>query len=308
MPEARFVILLYHGVSEAKHRGIENCSGKHVPAWEFARDMEHLAKNYTVLPLSTLLESRQNLTLPPRAVAVTFDDGFENNYTVAFPVLQKYDIPATFYLSTGFIGARRIFWVDKIEYLLNESPLECLRLETLGKTYSLRTLSDRVGALREIKHSLKTVPGRVEETLAELEQACRVQTRYDYLDYRTLTWDQVREMRRSGLCDFGAHTVDHAILSHLSREEKIYQIEASKRQLEAELREPVSLFSYTEGLQHHYDAETVDLLQRAGFSSAPTAIYGVNTATTSEYHLHRNMVGMTASFRDCVEVLFDHCC
>ena len=67
---------------------------------------------------SELLNLKQDRRLPSYSVVVTFDDGFENNYTAAFPVLQHYGIPATFYLSTGFIGTQRTFWVDKIEYLL----------------------------------------------------------------------------------------------------------------------------------------------------------------------------------------------
>lgn len=304
MADGRFVILLYHGVTEAQHQGIENCSRKHLPAQEFTSQIEYLARHYTILPVSTLLEARRMGATPPRAVAITFDDGFQNNYTVAFPILQRYGVPATFYLSTGFIGTGRVFWVDKVEYLLNETSLEWLRLETIGKTYPLRSLKERSFALSEIKTQLKITPGVVGETLAELERVSMAPPRYDYTDYRTLTWDQVREMRRSGLCEFGAHTVDHAILSHLSREEKIHQIQYSKHRLETELREPIHLFSYTEGLAHHYDDETIELLQAAGFSSSPTAIFGVNTEKTSEYHLRRNMVGMAAPFEGCLEVLF----
>lgn len=307
MPGNKFVILLYHGVTRATHRGIENCSRKHLPVDEFARQMEYLAANHTVLRLSELLALSRNGGLPPRTVAVTFDDGFENNYSVAVPVLQHYGIPATFFLATGFIDTDRTFWVDKVEYLLNESPLTTLRLETLGRRYSLHSLSEKEKALWDIKRILKGTPGLVDEVIDELERISHSPTKYGYEDYRTLTWDQVRAMHKSGLCEFGAHTVDHAILSHLSRLEKEYQIFASKRMVEDKLGEEIDLFSYPEGQESHYDEETIQILQAAGFSSSSTAIFGVNTGTTSDYHLRRNMVGFTAPFRQCLEVLNAHC-
>lgn len=307
MSDQRFVILLYHGVTTANHRGIENCSRKHIPAREFAGQMEYLAGTHTVLSMSSLLRAQREGGIPSRAVAVTFDDGFQNNYTAAFPILQRYGIPATFYLSTGLIGTGEVFWVDKLEYLLNETPLKSLELMTMEKAYRLQTAAERAAALQDIKVDLKTKPGRLQEVLGELESVAKTPCRYDYEDYQTLTWDQVRVMRQSGLCEFGAHTVDHAILSHLSTEGKRYQIRYSKRQLEAELQEPVELFSYTEGLAHHYDDETIAILRAEGFSSSPTAIFGVNSRDTSPFHLHRNMVAMTAPFEQCVEVPFAPC-
>lgn len=128
-----------------------------------------------------------------------------------------------------------------------------------------------------------------------------------YEDYQTLTWDHVRETHKSGLCEFGAHTVDHAILSHLSRLEKECQAYTSKLTLENELGEEINLYSYPEGQEIYYDEETIQVLQSAGFSASPPAIFGVNPGTTSDYYLCRNMVGFTAPFERCLEVLDAHC-
>lgn len=308
MSEDRFVILLYHGVSRTVPQGIENCSKKHISPEEFTCQMEHLAADYVVLPLSEVLVLKQKGSLPKRTAVVTFDDGFENNYSTAFPILQRYGIPATFFLTTGFISTHRVFWVDKLECLLNELPHANLNLETLGRQYWLGSLSDRIYALHELKRFLKATPGLVCEAIEELERLSRSSATYEHEDYRTLTWDQVRDMNKSNLCEFGAHTVDHAILSHLSRSEKEYQIFTSKRTLEEELGEEVFLFSYPEGQKDHYDEETIQILRSAGFSSSPTAIFGFNTCATSDYHLRRNMVELTAPFDECLEVLDAHSC
>jgi peptidoglycan/xylan/chitin deacetylase (PgdA/CDA1 family) len=303
----KFVILLYHGVSQAKHKGIENCSRKHLPAEEFARQMEYLATNYQVLPLSQLLLLKEIGSLPSRAVAITFDDGFENNYSVAYPIMMRYSIPATFFLATGFINTQRVFWVDKVEYLINESQHTFIKLKTLDSCYPLGSMEEKKYALQEIKRILKSVSGLVADVITELEDVSSVDPRYDYEDYRICTWEQVREMRQSGLYDFGGHTVNHEILSHLNRAGKEKEIFEAKETLERELSEQIPLFSYPEGQENHFDPETIEVLKSAGFSCSPSAIFGVNTLTTSNYYLRRNMVGFTASFEKCLEILNDIC-
>ena len=257
MADAAFTILLYHGVSRAVHRGIENCSRKHIAAEDFDAQMGLLAKTGRVGALTDLLaEWRQGR--PVRGhVAVTFDDGFENNYSVAFPILQRHGVPATLFLSTGFIGSSRVFWVDKLEYLLNEVSVEHIVLTAVGRRLSLASLDLRATALRDIKRELKRCPALVDDTIAELEALPGVTPKYDYPDYGMLNWDQVREMQRSGLCEFGGHTVDHAILSRLPRAEKEFQVCQSKTTLEEELGRPVALFAYPEGQQDHFDDEVV---------------------------------------------------
>ena len=299
----KFVLLLYHGVTRSSHLGIENCSRKHIRADDFQRQIEYLSNHYMVLPLSVLLERRRDGILSDRTVAITFDDGFENNFTIAFPILRHYNVPATFFLATGFIGVTRVFWADKIEYLLNESPLLTLYLESLGQEFDLSSTSEKKESLQVIKHRLKETSGLVNDVVSELERESQTAPKYAYKDYRTLTWDQVREMHRSGLCEFGAHTVDHLILGQISTQDKKYQILESRHKLEKELGERVDLFSYPEGQSTHFDHETIQIIKDSGFSASPTAMFGVNNSTTSEYYLRRNMVEFSAPFDKCLEVL-----
>ena len=300
MADAPFTILLYHGVSRSVHYGLENCSRKHVSADDFDAQMRLLSKTGRVSSLTDLLDESQRGSPVGGRVAVTFDDGFENNYSVAFPILQRHGVPATFFLTTGFIGTSRVFWVDKLEYLVNEAPVDDIALTTLGRRFSLASLDSRVIALREIKRVLKGCPSLVDETVAELEAVSGVTPKYDYPDYRMMNWDQVVEMQRSGLCDFGGHTVDHAILSHLPRAEKEFQVHQSKITMEEELGRPVALFAYPEGQQDHFNDEVIDVVRQAGFAAAASAIFGQNTAATSLYWLQRNMVEFVAPFDNCL--------
>src|SRR3990172_7617943 len=255
MVTEEFTILLYHGVSRSVHRGIENCSRKHVSAEHFEAQMRFLATMGRVAALGDLLADCEKGLPAGGRVAVTFDDGFENNYSVAFPILRRHGVPATFFLSTGFIGSSRVFWVDKLEYLLNEAAVNAFESAVLGREFLLASLERRAAALREIKGALKRQPALVDDTIAELEALAEAPLRYDYPDYRMMDWHQVREMHRSGLCEFGAHTIDHTILSHVPHAEKVLQVRQSKATLEGELGTPVTLFAYPEGQADHFDDE-----------------------------------------------------
>ena len=298
----RFVVLLYHGVSAVPHHGIENYSRKHVSATAFEHQIEVLAREYSVLPLEELLQRQAAGDVPPRAVAVTFDDGFANNYEVAFPTLVRHEVPATFYLATGFIGTERVFWVDRLEYLVNEWREPTLAIAELDRVLPLRTHADRLDAVQEVKRELKEHTSQVEPVLRSLEARFGSPS-YDYPDYRTLSWDQVREMHASGLCSFGAHTVDHVILAQLEPAEQERQVRLSVEAVSQELGQRTRLFSYPEGGPGQYDDETIRIVQEAGCASAPSAIFGVNDATTSPFHLRRNMVDFTAPFEECLAVL-----
>lgn len=301
MSQRQFTILLYHGVSRASHRGIENFSQKHVSAAEFDRHMRHLRRHYVTLSLPELLDRSRDGTVPEDCVCVTFDDGFENNWSVAFPILERYGIPATFFLATGFIGTTRTFWVDKVEYLLNETRRSRVEVPSLMGVWGLSSDAERRNAVQQIKALVKSGRAHPDCVVAELEAAAGVEPRYDYLDYRMMTWDQVREMRASGLCTFGAHTVNHSIMSHLSPSAKRTEVGLSKRALESELNAETDLFSYPEGQEEHFDEETVTVLREAGYRASPTAMFGRNQEKSCPFHLRRNMVGFTAPFEQALE-------
>ena len=121
-------ILLYHGVTKFNSEGIENISGKHMEAMEFDKQMKWLSENKNVVTLKEINNT-------PDSVAITFDDAFKNVYDVALPILKKYDLPATFFITTGFVGTDKIFWVDKVEHMINYSKSTILELDLHTKTF-----------------------------------------------------------------------------------------------------------------------------------------------------------------------------
>ena len=116
-------ILLYHGVTNSDSIGIENSSGKHIKAEEFESQMKWLSENKKVVSLKEVNKVKGS-------VAITFDDAFKNVHDVALPILKKYDLPSTFFITTGFVENKRLFWVDKVEHMINYPKNSFVELNT----------------------------------------------------------------------------------------------------------------------------------------------------------------------------------
>lgn len=290
------LILLYHGVTDQPADGIENCQGKHLPLAEFEDQMRLVAQ--TAFPM-TLRDMAGRLAagrpLPPRAVAVTFDDDYANVHALALPTLRRHQVPATFFLTTGFVGTSRLYWTDLAEHCVNRTRTSALRLTdpAWAGDYELDGPAGRMRVLGELKARLKALPpGHRDRCLAELTQASGVRPDQGHAaNYAHLDWDQVRELDDPPHYEVGGHTVNHEILAYLDDEALERETGGCLDALRRELGRPVDLFSYPEGQENHFDDRVIAALRRRGVSICPTALAGTNPPGTDPFHLRRVMVG-----------------
>ncbi|WP_421782403.1 polysaccharide deacetylase family protein [Kiloniella litopenaei] len=289
-------ILLYHGVTATPSEGIENFSGKHVSAAAFDKQMAFLKEHANVMSLQDMSEALQEKTeLPPNTVAVTFDDGFRNNNSVARPILEKHGIPATFYISTGFINTSRLFWVDRVEHAINTSPLKAIELSVEGNRITLDLSSDerKITSVVAIKTRMKTMPPEQrDQTLLELEKACQSTVEPSGVEnYQMMSWDELRELHASPLLEIGGHTVNHEIMSYLAPDELEFEITACLDTLRSELGPEIRDYSYPEGQSEHFNQTVIDRLKAHGITLCPSAMHGTNSAGSDPFRLKRIMVG-----------------
>ncbi|MDY7034776.1 MAG: polysaccharide deacetylase family protein [Thermodesulfobacteriota bacterium] len=294
--EVSAIILLYHGVTNHSSKGIENFSKKHLPYDEFKTQIRYLKNNANVMTLRKFTERLQRQeALLPNSVAVTFDDSFRNIHDVALPVLKEYQVPATFFVSTGFIGTNRLFWVDMVEHVINMTRNNYIEIKLFGKMkgFSLVTPSEKITAVIEIKKALKQMgPHKRNKILSALRECTRVPDDSDPApNYANLSWEDVRNLDLPPYYEVGSHTVNHEVLSTLDEELLHYEIEQSINDLERNLGHPVDLFSYPEGQSEHFNDHVVDLLKQTGIKICPTAISGINYPGIDPFHLKRMMVG-----------------
>jgi peptidoglycan/xylan/chitin deacetylase (PgdA/CDA1 family) len=200
-----------------------------------------------------------------RHVLFTFDDGYRDNYEVAFPILRSERVPATFFVATGFIDSPRVPWWDEIAWMVRTSPKDAADLPRWFRAPVRFDKPDCEGAIRTLLRTYKAIRG--EATGAYLDDiADTTQSgRYDQqagADW-WMTWDMLREMRAGGMT-IGGHTVNHPVLSQLLREVQLEEIETCSRRLAAELGQPMRYFSYPVGGSRAFDAVTRECLKEVG--------------------------------------------
>jgi peptidoglycan/xylan/chitin deacetylase (PgdA/CDA1 family) len=277
-----FLVLIYHRVHPEPGPFMIDA----IPPRRFDRQMEHLAAAYHPLPLEELIERSRNGTVPKGAVAVTFDDGYADNFEHAFPILKRHGIPATVFLVTGCVGTGRVPWHDEVLLAFAATRRGEIRVPGVPASLSLGTVEERRDAAFRALAALKPLPeaerlSSIAALRAELGGGSAGEESGLMLD-----WDRVRVMRRAGI-RFGSHTETHPILSRVNAERAREEVTRSKREIERELEEEVTLFAYPNGRAEDYTDETVALLRDAGYRAAVTTSFGVNEAGDDPFRWRR---------------------
>jgi peptidoglycan/xylan/chitin deacetylase (PgdA/CDA1 family) len=254
------LILMYHGVSaEAPGTGLRNCEGKHIPVDAFAHHLRVLRRSRRVIPLYQLVDGLKCGLDMRNTIAITFDDGYENNVRVAAPVLADFNMPAAFFLATGFVGTEQCMWTDRIEMALDRTHLATLRLPREECTLPIGSLAGKREALMQVKRRLKAMPTRSVNGVVEslIEQLGATELQADN-DYRFMSWDQARSLVEAGH-EVGAHTVSHPILSRMPFDEAAAEILDSRARVREETGSCSSTFCFPNGKRNDFNAQLKSL-------------------------------------------------
>jgi peptidoglycan/xylan/chitin deacetylase (PgdA/CDA1 family) len=256
-----------------------------VPTAVFDRWMRHLARAYRVLPVEELAERVRRDGGPRDGIAVTFDDGYRDTLTHAAPVLARYGLRATVFLTTGSIGAADALWFDRLALAFKTTTRP--RYEApWGEVLPLGGPAERLRALDLLLAHLKRQPDAVlRETVRGTAEALGAPDRRGLKDLM-LSWDDVQALAGLGFT-IGAHTVNHPILSRVTLDRARREIEGSRAMIEAACGRPPRAFAYPNGGAGDYTPEIARLVEQAGFSCAVTTRFGVNSPATSPWELRR---------------------
>jgi peptidoglycan/xylan/chitin deacetylase (PgdA/CDA1 family) len=255
-----------------------------VPIKIFAQQMEMLSRHFNVLPLEELIERARRGDVPANAVALTFDDGYQDNYENAFPILKQFGLPATIFLATGAVDSRTPLWHDLIFNAFRRTKVDSFSLE--GKSYPLRTLVERCLALDAFRrHFIDHLSQNRDDLIQQLYIQLRISEQL-CSSMEKLSWREIEEMANSKIT-FGAHTVSHPILTRIPLAEAVNEIIASKKAIEYHLKSPVLLFAYPNGRSDDFNESIKTVLRESGFIGAVTTIWGVNNIHTDFFELRR---------------------
>lgn len=223
----------------------------------FEEEVKFCKKYFSLINFEQLKNALEGITkLPSNPLIITFDDGYRDNYVYTFPILKKYDVPATIFLTVDYIGTDRIFWWDEVSYYMKKSGY-CQKADVDQVLRSLKIVSNKE-RIRRIK---------------ELKNKARIELN---IDRQVLNWEEIREMRNNGI-EFGSHTMTHPVLSQLENKEELkYELRESKRIIEDRLGKNVIAFSYPVGGENSFNEKINKNIKEAGYDFAVTYMHGVN--------------------------------
>jgi peptidoglycan/xylan/chitin deacetylase (PgdA/CDA1 family)/CelD/BcsL family acetyltransferase involved in cellulose biosynthesis len=252
----------------------------------FEAEMRYLARHYNVVSLSELTD-RLKSNVPEPVLAITLDDGYQDNFQNAFPILKRYNLPATIFLSTGPIDSRQPLWFETLAHTLKTTEYDHLDVEIdFPRRFWLRSLAERLQANDGIFELLRRLSdSERQKRLTEILTQAGISDDSSCCG-RMLTWDQVRMMKRHRV-DFGGHTVTHPFVSKLTGPDTIWEVSECKRRIEQELQSPVDHFAYPNGRSEDFNDTTKVALREAGYRAAVTTIWGMNDPSTDLMELRR---------------------
>lgn len=265
---AKLSVLIFHHV----HAEIDPLFPGETHARSFDRQMRWVKRWFKVLPLAEAVAGLRDGNLPSRPAVITFDDGYADNRNVALPILQRHGLPATFFVSSGFIDGGRM-WNDTVIETLRRCPGPLLDLTTLGlDAYPVGSIEERRKAISALIPRLKYLEPceRLQRVAAIAEHAGA-----DLPDDLMMSSAQVSEMVQAGMT-IGAHTVSHPILTRLTDDEALREMVEGRRRLEQIIGAPVRFFAYPNGKpDEDYTGAHVRLAREAGFEAALSTAWGV---------------------------------
>ena len=231
----------------------------------FRWQMRLVARYFNVLSLPDAMARLAAGRLPPRAICITFDDGYRSIHDLALPVLREFGLPATVFVSTAYLDSGAM-WNEIIADAVRRLPDGAADLCSAGLGMrELRTSEDRRNLLNELTAHAKYLPPAERQALTERLMAMVGGGRADNL---MLTPEMIRTMAGQGF-EIGGHTVSHPILTSLSDEAARHEIEQCKRDLEDITGTPVRYFAYPNGkVGKDFDERHKEMVRSAGFAAA----------------------------------------
>jgi len=256
---------------------------------EFENQIKHVVRHYKIVTLNEIIGRMRNREPLRRYLAITFDDGFRDNYENAYPILKRYDLPATIFLTTGYVETGKIPWFIRVRYMFKETKRIELKVNLNGQSrvLPLGTQRERYAASQIIMNHLmgcgsKEIMDTVEAISQELEIG-----NFNEINDLMLSWKQIREMSKNSIL-FGGHTITHPILSKIPLNNAEEEIKGSKEIIESETGQSVRTFAYPFGKKDHFREEITKILGRHDFIGAVTTEKGRNNPNTNVFEINRS--------------------
>jgi|APSaa5957512622_1039677.scaffolds.fasta_scaffold16573_3 peptidoglycan/xylan/chitin deacetylase (PgdA/CDA1 family) len=271
----KLIILAYHriyNISTNEDEFISDIDLISATSKDFEWQVCFLKENFQV---TTFREYFNFIKVHKSAVIITFDDGFKDNYDIAYPILKKHGIPAVFYVSVDYIGTKNHFWFELLVSIIRQIPN--LHLSHICGLLGISISDDRALLQNLALQNMKKIPNTKRlEIIDSIKDFCE-KNNILFLDNDAIpmSWDNVKEMSKNGM-EIGSHTLSHPILTKLTLKQRDDEISKSKAQLEQKLDSECVSISYPNGSAGDYDEELMNVVKTTGYVFGCSYISGVN--------------------------------
>lgn len=271
------VVLLYHRIARPEECVYDRAVIEATPD-QFDDQMQMLRRRHSVVDPEELVD----LVLRPRSltrlrVAVTFDDGYRDNYTVAFPILRSHGLKALFFLPTRFVGGLELTWWDRIAYAIRRTKRAEIAIDFPKATTVRIDPHDRDAAIGTVLRIFKREGGHTDERrfLEMLERACDVSLPDKSDDRQFFSWEEALEMEKAGM-GIGSHTHSHRILAGLPGGEQQSECAKSLAELKERKFRVADYLAYPVGSRETFTDETKRVARDSGYRLGFSNYGGIN--------------------------------
>lgn len=280
-------ILMYHSVREDPSPDWELLGGIIHSARSFRGQMETIARYFQPVSLDdVLLYLRGEKELGPRSVAVTFDDGYADNYQVAKPILDQVGLPATFYVAIDSIDNQTLPWPGQLRHAFLKSRAASWT-EPDGNAWRLDGHAERLRAFEAASARCAKLCGDAQKAFLDRTREVLHAEPLVLKERPMMSWDELRSLVRARHL-VGSHTITHPNMAHVSETDARTELSQSKQRLDEQLGIPVVHFSYPcPALEPHWSDRTVDMSRRLGYETAVTTDGGLVRKGDNSLRLHR---------------------
>jgi len=286
----QLTVVMYHGITKDPLMVDDWCF---ITEESFRMQIEYLRKHFEILSLPEAVGRLAVGKIKRPAAVITFDDGYQNNFDVAFPILSGKRTPATIFLTTGLINTNDTVWYGRINLALSRTrkthfEWEGLRFDLATPDLKAKTSAVLQENLKKLEYSrlMAILRSMIVELGDDPDASIEKGSPFRMLDKKA-----IGEMAASGIIEFGAHTHHHSILSHLSNGERENEIRQSIHAVYDLTGLPCRYFAYPNGRREDYDNETIQDLKTCGIQMALTTISGPNSSKTPVMELRRYGIG-----------------
>jgi peptidoglycan/xylan/chitin deacetylase (PgdA/CDA1 family) len=292
----KFGVLAFHSFSEASRPNVEAICA-------------HIASHFEPLSLSGVVDAlKRGVELPDNALTVTVDDGYKNYALYGHPIFRRHRMPVTLFAVAGFSGGRLWLWPDQIEFGLEHTAKASIPI-MLGTgepvELPLRSPEQKAGAISQLTEMLKAVSNRQRLAfMAGFGRLGDVEIPAAPPPHRApMNWDDLRAVASEDV-EIGCHTESHPILTRLESQSDLdREIKGAKQSLEEGLGRPVRHFCYPNGKAPDIDDKVVARVRYAGFDSAVTCFWGLNSINAEPLRLERLPFDSSLELDYAVELL-----